>query len=86
MTYTLPAPGQSLRRRTSVDASRLVSIHPEVYGGPGRRRHFERKNDERALMIASIAEAGDLLRGHRQRMRRKLRTFRSGTQAIIRYA
>ena len=61
------------------------NYHLECTGNPACRGHFERQC-ERAPMIASIPQAGDLPRGRMPRMRDKLGTIRHWTQAIIRHA
>jgi hypothetical protein len=85
--YTLIAPGRPVRRRTSIwQVAADGRNHWEGCGPPGRRRHFDPKCRVSAPMIASIAEATDLVRDRMRRTRQDLGVLPHQTQAIIRYA
>ena len=86
-TYTLIAPGRPVRRRTSIwQVAADGRNHREVCGPPGWWRHFDPKCRASAPMIASIAEAADLVRDRMRRTRHELGVLPHKTQAIIRYA
>ena len=61
------------------------NYHLECTGNLAGRRYFERQC-EQAPMIASIPQAGDLLRGRMPQMRDKLGTIPHWTQAVVRHA